>query len=223
MSFLLAAEPLIKAASMHEGLLSQPDDVFAKRHSTREFLPDRLPDHVIRAILEAGMRAPSAKNRQPWHFFILSDPVRKRSLLRMVTTSFHDLDHARSQSIENPEETLKALEVAPLLLLAAYRQREGSESGSRLWKTMDALDREVVDMLSIGAALENMVLRATSLDVGSLWACDVLSAHDAIQGFLGTAMPIVSAVAFGYERFDGRKDLSRRSLGESITWIGDLS
>jgi len=48
------------------------DEVVVGRRSTRGFLPDAIPKAVIREILEIAMRAPSAFNTQPWHFYVVS-------------------------------------------------------------------------------------------------------------------------------------------------------
>ncbi|NLX35735.1 MAG: nitroreductase [Chloroflexi bacterium] len=50
------------------------------RRSIRRFRPEPIPDADLRTILEAGRQAPSAANRQPWHFVAVSDPEAKRRL-----------------------------------------------------------------------------------------------------------------------------------------------
>jgi nitroreductase len=36
------------------------------RKSIRGYLPDPVPQEIIRAILETALRSPSAVNNQPW-------------------------------------------------------------------------------------------------------------------------------------------------------------
>lgn len=43
------------------------------KRAVRQFKPDPLPDETIRAILNAGRRAQSAKNNQPWRFIAVTD------------------------------------------------------------------------------------------------------------------------------------------------------
>ncbi len=47
--------------------------LFARR-SIRNFTGQSLTDADLRSLLEAGMAAPSASNRQPWHFVVTRDP-----------------------------------------------------------------------------------------------------------------------------------------------------
>jgi nitroreductase len=53
--------------------------IFARR-STRAYTGQPVSDQDIRSLLEAGMAAPSASNRKPWHFVV----VRNRETLRKL-------------------------------------------------------------------------------------------------------------------------------------------
>ncbi len=54
------------------------------RRSVRKYLEKEVGEKKIRAIIEAGMQAPSAHDEQPWHFII----VRDRETLERVS-GFH--------------------------------------------------------------------------------------------------------------------------------------
>lgn len=43
------------------------------KRAVRHFTDQPLPDEAIRAILNAGRRAQSSKNTQPWHFVVVRD------------------------------------------------------------------------------------------------------------------------------------------------------
>jgi nitroreductase len=47
--------------------------VIFKRRSIRKYTDKVVPKELIEKILRAGMAAPSAGNRQPWHFIVISD------------------------------------------------------------------------------------------------------------------------------------------------------
>lgn len=73
----------------------------------------------------------------------------------------------------------------------------------------------VKDVQSCGAAIQNMLLRAHSLDIGSCWIGEVLPLADKIKnvcGVKGVDLELMAVVAFGYnggETPQGR----RRELG----------
>lgn len=51
-------------------------DVVRDRHSVRSFLPNPVPDEVIRAVVEDAQHAPSNCNTQPWEVHIASGATR---------------------------------------------------------------------------------------------------------------------------------------------------
>jgi nitroreductase len=42
------------------------DEAIRTKRAVRQFAPTPLPDDAVRAILNAGRRAQSSKNTQPW-------------------------------------------------------------------------------------------------------------------------------------------------------------
>lgn len=48
-------------------------DAIRLKRSVRRFTPDPLPDDAVRTILNAGRRAQSSKNTQPWQFVAVTD------------------------------------------------------------------------------------------------------------------------------------------------------
>ncbi len=52
------------------------------RVAVRSFLPDPVPEPVIKKILRAGRWAPSRRNSQPWQFIVLQD----RHTLKQLAT-----------------------------------------------------------------------------------------------------------------------------------------
>ena len=50
------------------------------RRNVRSYRPDPVPDNDLQRIAEAGWRSPSASNRQPWDFVIVTDPDRLQQL-----------------------------------------------------------------------------------------------------------------------------------------------
>jgi nitroreductase len=52
------------------------------RRSIRTYKPEPIPEAHLRQILEAGRQAPSASNRQPWHFIVVGEPQLKERVAR---------------------------------------------------------------------------------------------------------------------------------------------
>ena len=54
------------------------------RHSVRRFRPDPVPEAIIRRVLQAATRAPSAHNRQPWRFAVVGQGEAKDRMIRAM-------------------------------------------------------------------------------------------------------------------------------------------
>ena len=64
------------------------------RRSIRRFKSETIPDEHLRTILEAGRQAPSAANRQPWHFVVVSTPELKQRLAQACNGQMWMVDAA---------------------------------------------------------------------------------------------------------------------------------
>ncbi len=51
-----------------------------KRKSIRSYETKTVPTQTLLKILEAGRSAPSAGNRQPWHFIVVTDEEKRKEL-----------------------------------------------------------------------------------------------------------------------------------------------
>jgi nitroreductase len=54
-------------------------DQVLNRRSIRRFKDEPVSEQVINRILEAGRRAPTATNQQPWHFVVARDYAEKEA------------------------------------------------------------------------------------------------------------------------------------------------
>ncbi|UCH79422.1 MAG: nitroreductase family protein [Candidatus Coatesbacteria bacterium] len=55
-------------------------EAIANRRSVRRYRPEAVPEEVLARVLEAGRRAPSGHNRQPWRFVVVREESRRRAL-----------------------------------------------------------------------------------------------------------------------------------------------
>lgn len=53
-------------------------EVIRTRRSIRSYRADTVPEESLRRVLEAARIAPSGSNRQPWKFYVVKTPEKKR-------------------------------------------------------------------------------------------------------------------------------------------------
>jgi hypothetical protein len=63
-------------------------DTLLSRRSIRNYEKTDIPKEVLDQILEAGRMAPSAANKQPWHFIVVTDEELKRELSKGLFSRF---------------------------------------------------------------------------------------------------------------------------------------
>jgi len=114
-----------------------------QRHSVRAFDSSPVSDEAVERILGAAIRAPSAGNRQPWHFVIVRDPQIKVELGQA----------ACGQSFVAEAPVVIVVCAEPERSAAVYKDR-----GRRLYCLQDT-----------AAAVEHILLAATALGLGTCW------------------------------------------------------
>jgi nitroreductase len=75
----------------------------------------------------------------------------------------------------------------------------------------------MADIQSIGAAIQNMLLTAHALGLGSLWINDIFFAYQDLCSWLQTDQELVAAVSFGYPGEDPQPR-ARKALDEVVEW-----
>ena len=64
-------------------MITQEISLFEAIHSQRairRFTDEAVPDEAIQRVLEAAVRAPSGRNRQPWRFLVIRDKATKHQV-----------------------------------------------------------------------------------------------------------------------------------------------
>ena len=186
-------------------------DTIAARRSIRRFKDDPVPDDVLQAILTAGTQAPSAKNRQPWKFVVVQGEQRAE-MVRAMREGIAKLK-AGGMDIGSAEGTAAVMEEAPVTVFVY------NPHGTHPWlaRSDEQVWLDVVNIQSIGAAIQNMLLAALDLGIGSLWIGDVFYAYGELGTWLGEESQMIAAVALGYpaESPDARP---RQSVEKVTRW-----
>lgn len=174
------------------------DPIFTRR-SIRKFTKHDVPIELINEMINAARMAPSAKNRQPWRFIVLDgrskaefERCMERGLMREENETAL-LPRSRS-GLSDAWNTLRIIKSSPALIVVV------NTNGISPFVPIDSDARvtEICDSLSIGAAVQNMLLTAERLGLGTLWIANTCFAYNELTEFLQTDGQLVGAVAVGY-------------------------
>lgn len=167
-------------------------ETIAARRSIRKFKDAPIQEELLQKILDAAIQAPSACNRQPWRFVVVQGEQRTE-MLRIMREEI-TRDKARGEDIGSAEWSAQVMEQAPVTVFVF------NPDGLRPWRkhTVEQMFRDVLDIQSIGAAIQNMLLAAEDQGLGSLWICDVFIAYEELCKWLDEKGELIAAVSFGY-------------------------
>lgn len=124
-------------------------DAITRRYSCRAFTDEPVPPQTLRAIAEAGVRAPSAVNRQPWRLIVVSDEQLVSELGAAGLAALRVADEAGYARITSRGGEL--FYGAPAMIVVAAQPQSG----------LLATD------LDVGIVASHLTLAATSLGVNS--------------------------------------------------------
>ena len=118
----------------------------SNRRSHRAYKTEQLPEDVLSAVLKAGLEAPSARNRQPWHYSV----VQNAKLIQEVHDEAAKVIMASdgNPAFSNPD--FQIFYHAPTVIFI-FGEKDF------YWTHVDC-----------GIAVENMALAAESLGVGNV-------------------------------------------------------
>lgn len=180
------------------GYSPENDPIFTRR-SIRRFLRREVSAELINQMLEAAIQAPSAKNRQPWRFIVFGGEHKAEfeSCMERGLTREENGDPILPRSgfgLPDAWNTLRIIREAPLLIAVV------NTNGKSPFLPIDSDDRvtEICDTLSIGAVVQNMLLAAENLGLGTLWIANTCFAYPELIELLKTDGQLIGAVAVGY-------------------------
>ncbi len=182
--------------------------VIRERRSVRNYTDREVPDEALRAIIAAGIQAPTALGLQPWQFVVTRD----RDLMRRASDYCKPIlaEKIGEESRPGTEEFLTALKDpgfsifynAPVLVLVL---------GAR-----EALS----SVLDCTLCAENMMLAAWALGIGSCWIGSATLIEQNPEILAALKVPddhqIVAPLIFGYPALLSPKPARREPR---ITWV----
>ncbi|MDO9627280.1 MAG: nitroreductase family protein [Methanobacteriaceae archaeon] len=120
------------------------------RRSTRKYLPEQIKKEELDIILEAGIYAPSGHNDQAWHFTV----VQNKELIDSMS-----------------EESKKAMAELPIDWIAKMGRSENLHIfyNAPTVVVVSGKKDATSPFADCCAAIQNMLLAAESIDIGSCW------------------------------------------------------
>lgn len=157
------------------------------RRSIRAFTSDPVDRRVLDALVEAACLAPAPHHSRPWRFVIVDSAAGKDALARGMGERWRSDLEADGVTAARADELVtrshRMLTAAPAVVL-----------GCLTWEGLDRYPDEArreaewgMALLSLGAAVENLMLAAAARELGSCWVAAPIFCPDEARAALGLA------------------------------------
>lgn len=173
-------------------------EAIKKRRSIRKFKSDKIPKKDIYDIIQAASLAPSAHNKQMWRFIAISNQEVLKGMEKAIVSEIEELSNwPELKEIRLKVKGLRAYSTffvkAPLvfaILVKLYHSiMDEVLKLDGLKKEQANLLQSHVEIQSVAAAVENLLLAATEKGYGTCWMCGPLIATLALEKILQIEEP----------------------------------
>jgi nitroreductase len=168
-------------------------ELITNRETIRNYDPQKqVPKEILKRILNAGRMAPSAANRQPWTFYLVSSPEK----LREVKESY-----AREWFQDTPH----------VLIVTGDK----TKSWTRPYDGYNSIETD------LAIAMDHMVLAAENEGVATCWiiAFDYDKLSKAIGLKENEVVYCITPLGYPKAEFKKRNNKTRKPLEEIVKWI----
>lgn len=191
------------------------------RKSCRKFKNIPIGKEIQRELIMAAQQAPSPKNIQPWRFKIITDKIQKEKIADCLFQNIqklkkeNEIKKINRVDLDFALESVEIIKQAPMIVFVYLVTDLLNLHDDGVEWELNAKDSESTYIMSIGAAIQNMILTATDKGLGSLWMADIFYAYNDINKIMGISGNMMSAVAIGYSDDNTKKSL-RKPLDEVL-------
>ncbi len=168
------------------------------RSSVRDFLPKKVPEEVLRTIIEAGLHSPSAGNLQPYSIIRVESEEKKRILAELCLQKF--------------------ISKAPVLLVFCidfHRLERWSRLSDAPFTAPQSFRHFWVAFLDVSICAQSVCVAAESLGLGSVYIGTIIESADKVRDVLqlpDKVFPVI-LLCLGYPR---SRPLPQKKLGYDI-------
>lgn len=215
-------------------------EIIEKRQSIRRYTEEGIPDADLQEIVRAASLAPSGKNTQNWHFVAIKNRAVIQKLADVISAKNEEIclkmDAVDKEKADRFRKFCKNFTVfwrdtAPAIIITMATVYV--PSGYNEYKLIKAEQELLLDLMgyrnpgmqSIGAACENLTLKAIDLGYGSCWLTSANYAAAEIEkvlkeecGFEKEGYFFVNMFALGVPQ-PNQKSPAKKTLDEVFTLI----
>lgn len=195
------------------------DSLVRTRRSIRRYTDQPVAPEIVERLLEAARWAPSAHNRQPWRFVVLTTTQAKTQLAEAMAARLRAdrlADGDPPEAVEQDAARSRArITQAPVALLGCLTVVEMDVYPD----ARRAQAEYLMAVQSTAMAAQNLLLAAHAEGLGACWLCAPLFCPDVVRAALNLPADWEpqALITLGYPAQTG-KPAVRHSLDDLVRW-----
>lgn len=203
-------------------------ELMRRRRTIRVFRAEPVPDDTLLTLVEAAGLAPSAANKQPWRFLVVRDRALIAELARETETELARIQGAVADDLKaefaSYTHRFVSLRGAPALVVPIFRPLPGLSMLLAQPTDPGLVDRlrdleSHASVVSIAMAMQNLLLAATELGIGTCCATAPLVAAKNLARVLNVpdGWRIAALIAVGYPA-ETPENPGRKPVSSIMKW-----
>lgn len=173
------------------------------RRSCKRFRPDPVERERLETLFAAAVRAPNHRLTEPWHFYVVTGPARRR----LAALREQQLRAGGQADPEKIARNVAELETVPALILVGCQQGRNPEE-----------QRE--NYAATACAIQNLLLAAHAQGLGAIWRTGQFLEYPALREWLHLApgQDLVASVYVGWPA-EAPRETPRTPWPQKVTWL----
>jgi nitroreductase len=183
-----------------------------KRYSVREFEPKKVPKEIIKKLIVNASKAPSAGNWQPWEFYVIDSEKKIKQISNLNGT----LLIKQKKDVDKLEKNIRKV------ALNFYKTLGNCKTIILIYmKKEDNKDYRLSKILSISAAIENLMLSALEYNLGTCWIGSLKKVEKEINHLLKIKnKELIAGILIGYPKKNYKTLIrEKKKLNEILKFI----
>ena len=189
------------------------------RRSSRKFLPDAVPQDILEQVIEAGRCAPTGGNTQQYHLIVIENRPVLDKLAELVQAAYAPMEITEGMysslvnSITQSKKGHYVFHYAPPVFIIVANKKGYANA-----------------MADSACVLENMMLAANALNLGSCWInqlhwldgySGITGQHPEVEAYLRSLglnedETVCGCLSLGYVEKLNRGEIAKKS---SVTYV----
>ncbi|MDD4294697.1 MAG: nitroreductase family protein [Candidatus Omnitrophica bacterium] len=187
--------------------------VIKERKTIRKYKDKPIPKEIIEKIIEAGRWGPSVIGLQPWEFVFIETEEVLDKIIQKLKERLNDLETGGRFVLHS---SILALSTAQTVLFV-YNTNDFVRASKKFGENYSKFTR-LSEIEAISAGIQNMILVAEELGIGSAWLDAPVMFSEDIKNILKIDRELVSILTFGYPDESGSRT-KRKKIEDVVKYI----